>query len=112
MVPFSYFQNLLNSWVMNNHSSPVEAWTPGASDFSEAWRLQLSIFVLSCLPAFLILILVPVFCLYSVPLCLCGQSAFVSLRIRSWLKLGPVSRWSRGPDLRWIYSDLKGFKEI
>jgi hypothetical protein len=33
-------------------------WTPGASDFSEAWRLQLDTFAL---PAFLILIPTPNF---------------------------------------------------
>ena len=50
MVPFSYFQGLINSRVMKKHSPIFEVWTLGASDFSEAWRLQLGTFVLSCLP--------------------------------------------------------------
>jgi hypothetical protein len=58
MVPFSYFQGLLNSWVMEKYSSIFEVWTPGASDFSEAWHLQLDTFAL---PAFLILIPTPNF---------------------------------------------------
>jgi hypothetical protein len=87
MVPFSYFQSLLSSRGMNHFSSPVEEWTLGALDFSEAWRLQLCTFALSCLLAFLILIPALIFYLYSVPLRLCGQSAFVSLHVHSWLRI-------------------------
>ena len=76
MVPFSYFQGLINSRVMKKHSPIFEVWTLGASDFSEAWRLQLGTFALSCLPAFLIVIPVPVFCLYSVPVSLRPTALF------------------------------------
>jgi hypothetical protein len=58
MVPFSYFQGLINSRVMKKLSPIFEVWTLGASDFSEAWRLQLDTFAL---PAFLILIPTPNF---------------------------------------------------
>jgi hypothetical protein len=56
MVPFSYFQDLLNSWVMKKLFLSIEVWTRGAWDSSEAWRLHLDAFALSCLPVFLILI--------------------------------------------------------
>ena len=60
MVPFSYFQVLLKSRVMKERSWPsspatVGVWAPGA------WGLELDVLILSCFPAFLILISVPVF---------------------------------------------------
>jgi hypothetical protein len=61
MVPFSCFQGLINSRVMKKHSSIFEVWRLGASNFPEAWHLQLDIFAPSCLPAFLILIPAPDF---------------------------------------------------
>jgi hypothetical protein len=42
----------------------------------------LGAFALSCLPAFLILIPAPVFCLFSVPGCLRGQPAFLPKNIK------------------------------
>ena len=85
MVPFSFPQPLLKSRVTKKHFSTIEVWTPGV------WRLKLGAFALSCLPAFLILIPVPVFCLNSVPLCLCGQSAFLPIRGLKWwpVRLAP-----------------------
>jgi hypothetical protein len=61
MVPFSYFQGLINSRVMKKYSLPVEMWTLGFLDISEAWHLPSGAFAHSCLPAFLILILAPNF---------------------------------------------------
>jgi hypothetical protein len=58
MVPFSFPQPLLKSRVMNKYissSATVGVWAPGA------WSLELDVFILSCFPAFLILISVPVF---------------------------------------------------
>ena len=58
MVPFSFPQPLLKSRVMNKYTSSsatVGVWTTGA------WGLELDVLILSCLPAFLILISVPVF---------------------------------------------------
>jgi hypothetical protein len=70
MVPFSFKSELSYSRVVKKYSSTIEVWRLGV------WRLKWG--ALSCLLAFLILIPAPAFCLYSVPLCLCGQSAFVS----------------------------------
>ena len=58
MVLFSFPQPLLKSRVMNKYTSSsatVGVWTTGA------WGLELDVLILSCLPAFLILISVPVF---------------------------------------------------
>jgi hypothetical protein len=58
MVPFSFSQTLLKSRVMNKYrssSATVGVWAPGV------WSLELDVFILSCFPAFLILIPVPVF---------------------------------------------------
>jgi hypothetical protein len=46
---------------MKKYSLIFEVWRLGASDFSEAWHLQLDIFAPSYLPAFLILIPAPDF---------------------------------------------------
>ena len=76
MVPFSFPQPLLRSRVMKKHSSTIEVWTPGG------WCLKLGAFALSCLPAFLILIMAPVFRLYSVSVALWP----FRLRAHPWLK--------------------------
>jgi hypothetical protein len=58
MVPFSFPQTLLKSRVMEKYTSSsatVGVWVLGA------WGLELDVFILSCFPAFLILISVPVF---------------------------------------------------
>ena len=58
MVPFSLLEVLLKSRVMNKYkslSATVGVQIPGA------WGLESDVFTLSCLPAFLILISVPVF---------------------------------------------------
>jgi hypothetical protein len=58
MVPFSWNEAMLKSRVMNKYTSSsatVGVWIPGA------WGLELDVFILSCFPAFLILIPVPVF---------------------------------------------------
>ena len=56
--PVFFHQALLKSRVMNKYKSSfatVGVWAPGA------WGLESDVFTLSCLPAFLILIPVPVF---------------------------------------------------
>jgi len=59
MVPFSFPQPLLKSRVMNKYTSSsatVGVWAPGA------WGLESDVFTLSCLPAFLIILIpAPVF---------------------------------------------------
>jgi hypothetical protein len=58
MVPFSFNHPLLKSRVMNKYkssSATVGVWTSGA------WGLESDVFTIFCLPAFLILIPVPVF---------------------------------------------------
>jgi hypothetical protein len=58
MVPFSFPQPLLKSRVMNKYissSATLGVWVPWA------WGWELDVFILSCFPAFLILIPVPVF---------------------------------------------------
>jgi hypothetical protein len=75
MVPFSYFQRLINSQGMKKHSSTFEAWMLEIWGFSEAWLSALGAFALSCLLAFLILISAPVFSHRSVPSHL-GDSAY------------------------------------
>ena len=76
MVPFSFPRPLLKSRVMNKYissSATVGVWAPGP------WGWELDVFILSCVPAFLILISVPVFPSFS--------SVFKNR--------GPASRWSR-----------------
>ena len=80
MVPFSYFPGLLNSRVMKKHSSPVEVWLLGVSDFSETWVFAFGAFALSCLPAFLILTPGPVFRLSVFTLCLGVSVANLGLK--------------------------------
>ena len=58
MVPFSFKPELSYSRVMNKYTSSsatVGVWTLGT------WGLELDVFILSCFPAFLISISVPVF---------------------------------------------------
>ena len=81
MVPFSYFQGLINSRGMKNHSSTIEVWTFDAWGFPEASSLDFGAFALSCFLAFLILIPAPVVCLYSVSLRLCDRTVFPPLAV-------------------------------
>jgi hypothetical protein len=70
MVPFSFKPGLSYSRVMKKTFFDHRSVEDGS--------LALEIGCPSCLLAFLILISAPAFCLYSVPLCLFGQYAFVS----------------------------------
>jgi hypothetical protein len=81
MVPFSYFQGLINSRGMKDHSSTIEVWTFDAWSFAGASSLGFGAFALSCFLAFLILILAPVVCLYSVLLRLCDRPVFLPLAV-------------------------------